>query len=156
MKELIQKGLKNREEMIARQKEFNSLEMQALRDVKGKKSRQIDQQRGPIKEATTLADAEVAELFSMKKDTEDLKGMTTSEEDKDINWTLHKLEEQINNTSHRLYTIQEVNSHKEMLEAELDHTAQEVALEAHGLHIANPEELDKPILVDIVPSLPVE
>jgi len=39
MKELIQKGLKNREEMIARQKESNALEMQALRDVKGKKSR---------------------------------------------------------------------------------------------------------------------
>ena len=62
MKELIRKGLKNREETIARQKESNALEMQVLRDVKGKKSIQIDQRRGPIKEATTLADAEVAEL----------------------------------------------------------------------------------------------
>ena len=73
MKELIQKRLKNREETIERRKESNALEMQALRDVKGKKSRQINQWRGPIKEATKSAHEEVAELFSMKKDIEDMK-----------------------------------------------------------------------------------
>ena len=42
MKELIRKGLKDREETIEKQKESNALEMPALKDVKGKKSRQID------------------------------------------------------------------------------------------------------------------
>ena len=42
MKELIRKGLKNREETIEKQKESNALEMSAQRDVKGKKSRQSD------------------------------------------------------------------------------------------------------------------
>ena len=96
----------------------------------------------------------------MKKDIEDLKeefkGTTTSEEDKDIDRTLDKLEERINNTFRRLYTIQEVNTHEEMPDKELDRMTQEVALEAHDLHIANPEELDGPIHVNVVPSSPVE
>ena len=57
------------------------MEMQALRGVKGKKNRKIDHCRGLIKESTKLTDEEVAELFSMKKDIEDmkeeLKGKTT-------------------------------------------------------------------------------
>ena len=39
---------------------------------------------------------------------------------------------------------------------ELDRMAQEAALEAHGLHVANPEELDEPVLVNAISSSPVE
>ena len=39
---------------------------------------------------------------------------------------------------------------------ELDRMAQEAALEAHGLHVANPEELDEPVLVNVISSSPVE
>ena len=86
--------------------------------------------------------------------------MTTAQEDKNINRTLDKLEERINNISHRPYTIQEVNNHednhKDMPDEELNRMAHKAALEAHGLHRASSEELDKPILVNVVPSLPVE
>ena len=64
----------------------------------------------------------------MKKDMEDLKETTTAEEDKDINRTLNKLEEWINDTSHRLYTIQEANTHEEMSDEELHRMTQETAL----------------------------
>ena len=48
------------------------------------------------------------------------------------------------------------NTHEEMPDKELDHMAQGAALEAHGLHIAKPEELDKLVLVNVVPSSPIK